>query len=101
MKNMIYLIPAALSLFLYLTLGVTGSFGAINPLVWVWIAVMFLSAVVMFKGKWYGCAGGIIVGCVLVVMSTKYTGQTIDIERPLGIILCIYYLICGIIVYRS
>ena len=70
-------------------------------MVWLWIAIMFIAAVVMLKGKWYGCIGGLIVGCVLIYMSTKYTGQPFDIERPLGLILCVYYLICGVTVYKK
>lgn len=101
MKKMIYFVPTIIALLLYIILGFTGSFGAINPFVWLWIAIMFVSAVVMLKRKWYGCAGGFVVGCMLIYMSTQYTGQAIDIERPLGIILCIYYLICGLVIYKE
>ena len=92
MKKMIYFTPAIIALLLYTVLGFISSFGTINPMVWVWIAIMFRSAVVMLKNKWYGCIGGFIVGCVLIYMSTQYTGQLINIERPCGIILCAYYL---------
>ena len=101
MKKMIYFVPAMIALLLYIILGFTGSFGAINPVVWLWIAIMFVSAVVMLKSKWYGCAGGFVVGFMLIYMSTQYTGQAIDIERPLGIILCTYYLICGLVIYKE
>ena len=55
----------------------------------------------MSKGKWWGSLGGVIVGLVLIYMSTQYTGQVIDIERPLGIVFLVYYLICGILLYRN
>ena len=100
----IYFIPAVLaviaSLF-YLLLGVLGAFGAIDPAVWFFVALLIVSAVFMSKGKWWGSLGGIIVGLVLIYMSAQYTGQVIDIERPLGIGFLVYYLICGILLYRK
>lgn len=100
MKKILYFIPIALALLLYTVLGFSVGFSAISPWVWFWIVIMFVAAVVMFKQKWYGCIGGLAVGCVLIYMSTQNTGQIIN-ERPLGIILCIYYLICGIAVYKK
>lgn len=32
----------------------------------------------MYRDKWYGCIGGLIVGCVLPYMGTQYTGQIIE-----------------------
>lgn len=101
MAKIIYFIPAVLAVLLYNIVGFTGSFGAISPWVWVMISVLFLSAAVMCKKKWYGCIGGVAVGCFLIYMGTQYTGQPIDIERPLGIILCIYYLVCGMVIYKK
>lgn len=101
MKKIAYFIPVILAILLYLVLGFIGSFSAINPWVYFWIVIMFLSSLFMFKNKWYGCIGGLIVGFVLIFMSTQYTGQVIDIEKPLGIFLCIYYLLCGIVVYTK
>ena len=101
MKKMIYFTPTIIALLLYIVLGFVSGFGAINPIVWLWIAIMFISAVVMLKDKWYGCIGGFTVGCVLIYMSTQYTGQPINIERPLGMILCAYYLICGVAIFKK
>lgn len=101
MKKNMYFVPAVLALASYIILGFAGSFGAINPWVWLCIAIMFVSAILMLKNRWYGCIGGLAVGIVLIYMSTQYTGQTIDIERPIGIILCIYYLICGIVIHKN
>lgn len=101
MKKAIYFIPVVLAILLYIMLGFIGSFSAIHPLAYFWISILFLSSLFMFKNKWYGCIGGLLVGFVLIFMSTQYTGQVIDIERPLGIFLCIYYLTCGIVVYKT
>lgn len=73
----------------------------INPAVWFFVALLIVSAVFMSKGKWWGSLGGVIVGLMLIYMSTQYTGQVIDIERPLGIGFLAYYLICGILLYKN
>lgn len=45
-------------------------------------------------------AGRIIwidVGIVLLWMGSQYTEQPIDIEGPIGIMICLFYIICGAI----
>lgn len=101
MKKIIYFIPAIIAMLLYIVLGFISGFGAIDPMAWLLITIMFASAIIMFKEKWYGCIGGFIFGCVLIYMSTQQTGQIINIERPLGIILCVYYLVCGVFIYKK
>ena len=101
MKRILYFIPAILALLVYLVLACTSGFGAINPYVWVCISLMFISAIVLVNKKWYGCFAGLVVGMVLIYMSTQYTGQVIDIEMPLGIVLCAFYLVCGIVVKKK
>lgn len=101
MKKILFFVPAVFALLLYIALGFSVSFRTIDPLIWLWIVILFVSAAVMFKRRWYGCIGGLLVGCVLIYMSAQDTGQVIAIERPLGMILCVYYLICGVIVYQK
>lgn len=101
MKRMICFVPAILTLFVYLVLACTSGFGAINPYVWICISLMFISAIVMVNKKWFGCFAGFVVGMVLIYMSTQYTGQVIDIEMPLGIVLCVFYLVSGIVVKKK
>ena len=36
-----------------------------------------------------------------IIMSTRYTGQIASIELPLGIVLAVFYAVCGIMVYRN
>ena len=101
MKKIIYFIPAILALLLYAILALADSSHAINPWAKFWVAILFIASGLMCKNKWYGCIAGLIVGCVLVYMGTQSTGQVLDLERPLGIILCSYYLICGAVVYKK
>lgn len=100
MKKNLYFLPAVLALCAYAVLAYTSGFKALDPWVWVCIAMMFLSAVIMAFGKWHGAICGFVVGVVVIYMSTQYTGQVIDIELPLGLILCVFYLTCGVVTYN-
>ena len=97
----LHFLPAAVFLVFYGGLGITGGFGAIDPIAWVYVALLTVSGTLLFKRKWWGSLLGIAVGIACLYMSTRYTGQAIDIERPIGTILCIFYLFCGIRVFRE
>lgn len=95
MKKVIYFTPAIFGLMFYSLLTVYSGFGAIHPAVCLCIAMLFVSAVLMSKKKWYGCIPGILVGVILIWMSFQSTGQVIDIEMPLGIVLILFYILSG------
>ena len=97
MKKVIYFTPAIFGLMFYSLLALFSGFGAIHPVVWLCIAMLFMSAVLLAKKKWFGCLPGILVGVLLIWMSVQYAGQVIDIERPLGIGLILFYILCGAI----
>lgn len=100
LKVIAYFFPAVISLVIYTVLAVSSGFGSIHPLAWCFVALLFVSAVLMLKNKWWGCIGGLLTGGVIIYMGTQYTGQVIN-ESPIGIGLCIYFIICGIICYRA
>ena len=95
MKKVLYFAPAIFGLVFYSLLAVFSGFGAIHPAVWLCIAMLFLSAVLMARKKWFGCIPGILVGIIVIWISFQSTGQVIDIERPLGISLIAFYIFCG------
>ena len=95
MKKVIYFTPEIFGLMFYSLLTVYSGFGAIHPAVCLCIAMLFVSAVLMSKKKWYGCIPGILVGVILIWMSFQSTGQVIDIEMPLGIVLILFYILSG------
>ena len=95
-----FYIPAVCALLFYGGIALSGSIGSVAPAAWLFVALLFAAAFTMAKGKWWGCLFGVAVGAKLIQMSTVYTGQVIDIERPMGIALCAFYIICGIFVYR-
>ncbi|WP_066453103.1 hypothetical protein [Anaerotruncus rubiinfantis] len=100
MKKMTCFVPGVLALLFYCVIGFFGSFRAINPFAWGCVALLFLSGGLLTQKQWWGCFPGIFVGAVLIYMSTQYTGQIINIEGPSGIILCVFYLVYGIRIYR-
>ena len=97
MKKVIYFTPAIFGLVFYSLLTVFSGFGAIRPTVWLCIAMLFVSAVLLAQKKWFGCIPGILVGGILILMSYQSTGQVIDIEMPLGIALILFYILSGVV----
>lgn len=95
MRKVLYFTPAIFGLVFYSLLVVFSGFGAIHPAVWLCIAMLFLSAVLMAHKKWFGCIPGILVGILLIWMSFQSTGQVIDIEMPIGIALILFYILSG------
>lgn len=101
MKKCIYYIPAVIALLFYAFLAIASGFGSVNLVVWLFVALLFAAAVLLSKNKWWGALFGVVVGFVLIWMSFQYSGQAIDIERPLGIAICLFYVICGIVLFRK
>ena len=66
-----------------------------------WISLFLVSGLILSKEKEVGCVLGMIPGIVFVGLSTKYTGQVINIELPLGMIIIGFYVGCGIGIYRK
>ena len=95
MRKVLYFTPAIFGLVFYSLLVVFSGFGAIHPAVWLCIAMLFVSAILLAKKKWFGCVPGIVIGIILIWMSFQSTGQVIHIERPLGIALIVFYILCG------
>ena len=101
MKKVVYYVPAIVGLVFYCLLAVFSGIGAIHPAVWLCLALLFASAILMTKKKLFGCIPGILVGVILIWMSFQYNGQIIEIERPLGIAILAFYCICGLHVYAK
>lgn len=95
-----YFLPFIIGCFIYIFLGIASSFRSISYLVWIALVMLFTSGILMNKNKWWGMYLGIIIGLLLIYVGTKETGQIIK-ETPFGIIICIYYIVCGIISYKN
>lgn len=100
LKKTLYFIPLIIGFILYTFISLVDGFNSINLYTLISLLVLFFSGILMNKKKWWGSFLGIAVGILLIYIGTKETGQIIK-ETSLGIIICIYYLICGIFSYKS
>ena len=94
-----YFIPAAIMVICNLIAVEAMGFSAVHPVAWVITVLLGASALLMYQNRWWGCLLGVAVGFVFVYMGTRETGQIIN-ESPIGVLVCGYYLICGIICYK-
>lgn len=99
-KQLLYFLPFILSIIIYLSATVMG-LGLISIKEIIWIALFLVSGFLLIKEKIWGCVFGMIPGIVFVWMSTVYTGQVINIELPLGLVIIGFFLGCGIGIYRK
>ena len=91
-----YFIPAAIMVICNLIAVEAMGFSAVHPVAWLITVLLGASALMMYQNRWWGCLLGVAVGFVFVYMGTRETGQIIN-ESPIGVLICVYYLICGII----
>ena len=99
-KQIAYFLPFILSIIIYLGATILG-LGLISMKEIVWIALFLISGFLLSKEKVWGCIFGMIPGIVFAWMSTNETGQVINIELPLGLIIIGFYVGCGIGIYRK
>lgn len=99
-KKLIYFVPFITFLVVYAVMILLG-FGIISFKEVVWLFMFFAGGILLFKRKVFGSVVGVIPAIIFIFMSANDTGQVINIELPLGIIICIYYLICGFIAFKE
>ena len=100
MLKVLYFFPAVTTLIFYVLITLLAGFTSIHPVIWLFIALIFMSAVLMSKTKWWGCLLGILYGAFWVYKGTIDTHQIMN-ESPIGMGVCVYYFICGFICYKS
>ena len=99
-KQILYFLPFILSIITYLVATFLG-LGMISIKELVWLALFLISGFLLSEEKVWGCLFGMIPGAVFIWMSTNYTGQVINIELPLGLIIIGFYIGCGAGIYRK
>ncbi len=100
MKKIIYFIPAIIFTIFY-----GGLMLAFEPIGLIPAAIMtilfYVAGYFLCKDKFWGCLFGMSVGPVFIHMSTIDTGQIIPIEFPVGVIIIVFYLVCGAYVFQK
>lgn len=99
MKNILFYFPFALFAIFY-GFAAFSKMGAISPIVIAWLALFLVSGILLSKNLYWGSLFGMMPAINFIYMGTKDTGQIIS-ETPIGIILLIYFIICGIFVLIS
>ncbi len=100
MKKIIYFIPAIIFTIFY-----GGLFLANQPIMITLVVIMttliYLAGYFLCKDKFWGCLFGVLVGAVFIHMSTIDNGQILPIELPIGVIIIVFYLVCGAYVFHK
>ena len=99
-RQILYFLPFILSLITYLAAAFLG-LGLISVKELIWLALFLMSGFLLSDEKVWGCLFGMIPGIVFIWMSTNDTGQVINIELPLGLIIIGFYLGCGAGIYQK
>lgn len=99
MKKIVFYIPAILCGLGMLFVKLIGL--NLSPIHFIWLALFTAGALLYVQSQFRGGVLGALPGIHLVIMSTRYTGQVIDIERPVGIFLIVFYAVCSIYVLRK
>lgn len=99
-KQLLYFMPFILFIIAYMGAIIMG-LGMISVKEIVWLALFLIGGFLLSKEKIWGCLLGMIPGIVFVGLSTNETGQVINIEFSLGMIIIGFYVGCGIGIYRK
>lgn len=99
MKKTLFFIPVILFALFYGFVAIT-DIGAMSPVVIGWLALFIAAGVLLSRTVFWGSLLGILPAIHLICMSTQETGQVVNIELPLGIIVLLFYVICGYFVYK-
>jgi len=94
MRKYIGYIPAVLFTAFYLWVGFSGASLEMS-MVMMWLVLFWASAFLLHKGFFWGGIFGIIPALHMIYMGTQYTGQVINIEIPLGVIVLVFYCVSG------
>ena len=98
MKKAIVFAPAAIFTVAIVALNII--LKTFSPLWYAWVLLLWIGGLVMNKRMARGAVIGLLPGVHLIYMSTQYTGQVINIELPLGLIVVIFYLGCGFVIWK-
>ena len=101
MKKILYSIPAVMVCMIYaLLIALAGGIDGLQPIAYLYISLPILAAVLLRRGKWWGCFFGVVMGAVML-----YQGMTAQpqlfVGFVIGLILIAYYLAMGLVCAAS
>lgn len=99
MKKVLYYLPFIIFVLFYSYILLL-DFNSLQSTFLIIILLPLIAGVLMDNNKWWGSIIGLILGIILIYMGIKDTGQIIN-ERIIGVIIIVYYIICGITCYRK
>lgn len=94
MKKIVYYIPTIIFSALYGLLAIGGGIGIISPVVTVWLVLFLTGSILLSENMFWGSLLGALPAIHLIYIGTQDTGQIIN-EIPIGLIVLIFYIICG------
>lgn len=102
MKKIVFFIPAIIFAIFYGGIMISISTSVVSPIIYLWIGLFIISGILLLKGLFWGGLPGVLPGIHLIYMSTVDTGQIMNIELPVGIIVATFYLLCcGFVFYQK
>lgn len=97
MKGIFIFLPPIAFALMYIVAMFSFGFDSVKVYAFGLVALLFTSSSNIYNNRYNrGIVGGIIAGIALIYLSTLETGQAINMEIPLGIILIIFYLSSGL-----
>ncbi|NLL82044.1 MAG: hypothetical protein GX231_07060 [Tissierellia bacterium] len=97
MRKTVFYIPAIIFAILYGVVKIN-NVGAISPYGIVCLALFFSSGFILNMNIFWGSLLGALPAIYIIYMGTQERGQIIN-ETPIGIVVLIFYIICGYFVY--
>jgi|GEM_PF-564159 len=100
MKKIVFYIPVIIFTVPYGLIALD-NVGHISPVVIIGLLLFLSAGIFLSKDRFWGGLLGTLPAIYLIYMGTQDTGQIFN-EMPIGIIVLIFYVICGsFIFYRS
>ena len=100
--KIIFFIPAILFVMIFVFVVTSLGISSIEPRSYVWLALILIAGILLSKDQFWGGFIGIFLGILTIYSSTKETGQIIDIELPIGVMVVIYYVLCsGFVIFKK
>lgn len=69
-----------------------------SPIILMWLVMFLVSGILLSRGVFWGGVFGVLPATHMLYTGRQYTGQVMN-EAPIGIIVLIFYIICGVSVF--